>query len=401
MAKTKCWFGWVKKLFTSEANSKTQKKSKNWKWIFGKLEVLPQYPAQPALITASSSERAVLLSEATEEQKRHAFTVAIATAAAAEAAVAAARAAAEVVRLTTTSKSRHYHTKFDRNLAAIKIQSVYRAHLARKALRALKGLVRVQAIVRGRAVRRRQAATTLKRLPSNRKGNEGQAEVCQRGILTTHEICSDGENKQLISKTKREWEENETPLQCSSQRGWDFSIISKEDMESVRLRKQEAMTKRDRMKKYSFSLRESRNVQMLEDSASINETGTLILHSNLSASTGALFGRSQVKPQHVRNEDSVERPTPKFLVLPRRSFCNVEAEQNNSVHDQHYMAVTASAKAKTRSLSTPKHRLESQDRHNYGISLSSSYDAESVSKNSKNGWGSLADMLNQHHHKQR
>lgn len=148
-------------------------------------------------------------------------------------------------------------------------------------------------------------------------------------------------------------------------------------------------------------LQESRNVQMLEDSASINETGTLILHSNLSASTGALFGRSQVKPGHVRNEDSVERPTPKFLVLPRRSFCNVEAEQNNSVHDQHYMAVTASAKAKTRSLSTPKHRLESQDRHNYGISPSSSYDAESISKNSKNGWGSLADMLKQHHHKQR
>lgn len=104
-------------------------KSKNWKWIFGKLEVLPQYPAQPALITASSSERTVLLSEATEEQKRHAFTVAIATAAAAEAAVAAARAAADVVRLTTTSQSRHYLTKFARNLAAIKIQSVYRAHL--------------------------------------------------------------------------------------------------------------------------------------------------------------------------------------------------------------------------------------------------------------------------------
>ncbi|KAM2116560.1 hypothetical protein ACFX1R_010226 [Malus domestica] len=114
----------------------------------------------------------------------------------------------------------------------------------------------------------------------------------------------------------------------------------------------------------------------------------------------------------------------KFLLLPRRSFRNAEAEQNNSAHDQLYMAVTASAKAKTRSLNTPKQRLESHDRQsnlgessrrsntkilhhdrtqsrqNYGISLSSSYDAESISKNSKNGWGSLADMLKQYHHQQ-
>lgn len=92
----------------------------------------------------------------TSTDRNHAIAVAAATAAAAEAAVAAAHAAAKVVRLAGYGRP---WSKEER--AAIVIQSCFRGHLARCALRALKGLVRLQALVRGYNVRK-QAQMTMR-----------------------------------------------------------------------------------------------------------------------------------------------------------------------------------------------------------------------------------------------
>ncbi|KAK6121779.1 hypothetical protein DH2020_044481 [Rehmannia glutinosa] len=101
------------------------------------------------------------------DANKHAIAVAAATAAVAEAALAAAQAAAEVVRLTSGGRSGRGAPCVggDRRpvLAAVKIQSAFRAYLARRALRALKGLVKLQALVRGHIVRR-QSADMLRRM---------------------------------------------------------------------------------------------------------------------------------------------------------------------------------------------------------------------------------------------
>ncbi|KAL0293013.1 UNVERIFIED_CONTAM: protein IQ-DOMAIN 20 [Sesamum radiatum] len=111
-----------------------------------------------------------------EDASKRAIAVAAATAAVAEAAVVAAQAAAAVVRLTSSGGKTSavgsgsgglnsvvcvgqggggYGSREER--AAVTIQSHFRAYLSRRALRALKGLVKLQALVRGHILRKHTA----------------------------------------------------------------------------------------------------------------------------------------------------------------------------------------------------------------------------------------------------
>ncbi|KAA8518096.1 hypothetical protein F0562_015570 [Nyssa sinensis] len=359
MGKKRSWFSLVKRLFVSETKPKADKKSKRWRCVFGRLK-FRQYPA------LSAPQRT--LSEATEEQRKHALAVAIATAAAAEAAVAAAHAAAEVVWLTGVPQSYDDYQNRIQNLAAIKIQSSYRAHLARKALRALKGLVRLQAIIRGQIVRR-QVITNLKCLPSIAK-TESQAH--QLTVPNVDESCKDGEKKQFLSP-KKELEEKEIKLESKSQKNWDCSLFSKEDMETSWSRKQEAIIKRERMRRYSFSHRERRNYQTLreaignehwaDDEAYKKRDKEKLKSTVLSNLIDCDTDGAQIKLRKAYKHDSAEELNSR-VSLPRRSFCHAKQKSigedsslPNSPVFPTYMVATESVKAKARSISMPKQRL--------------------------------------------
>ncbi|RDY03549.1 Protein IQ-DOMAIN 14, partial [Mucuna pruriens] len=391
MAKRKSWFGWVKRLFTSE--SKDNKKPNKWGWSFGRIKQ-KQFP------TITAPNRTLI--EASAEQRKHALTVAIATAAAAEAAVAAAHAAAEVVKLTGASCSYSYLSKGDRSLAAIKIQSAYRAHLARKALRALKGVIRLQAIIRGQAVRG-QVSNTLQNFPSNARN---QVEIQERSSHTAEQI-------KQSPKQKKKLEAKELKSECHSQRTWDYSSLSREDIEAIWLRKQEAMVKRERMKQYSSSQRERKNQQMVEESVhnmNFRRESCRTLGEWLQKETcdWDVLYKPTLPSNFMTIKNELQEGLSPRISVPRKSFSLVKRSSNedesflsNSPVFPTYMAVTESSKAKMRSISTPKQRTgildictNQNETHKEGISFASSYYGATSSTNENNAEsGSMLDLL--------
>ncbi|KAG5377423.1 hypothetical protein IGI04_042019 [Brassica rapa subsp. trilocularis] len=351
MAKRRSWFGWIKRLFICEAKAKSEK-PRRLRWVFRRLKLRHQI-ATPAQETRT-------LNKATEDQRKHAMNVAIATAAAAEAAVAAAKAAAEVVRMAENAfTSQHFVKKSsDPNLAAIKIQT----------------------IVRGRAVRRK---------------------VSSNKASTSNFI-----QRKHLSKTKTEIkEELKIPKRsmCNGQNSWDSSALTKEDIKATWLRKQEGAVKRERMLKYSRSHRERRSPHMLLESLYTKDMGIRscrLEHWGESKSEMVVVP-TKVKLRSLQRQDSGDGQDSPFS-FPRRSFSRLEQSllEDESWFQsgfQPYMSVTESAKEKFRSLSTPRQRaavmeswLDENKKDGDKVSLWSSFVSEENSKMSSSKKSSLA-----------
>ncbi|KAE9620196.1 hypothetical protein Lal_00019586 [Lupinus albus] len=363
MAKKKSWFGLVKRLFIWDTHS-TQDKEKRRKWMFGRVKTkrLPSITAPP-----SEELKETTLSEAEEEQNKHALKVAIASAAA-----AATATDAEVVRLTRRNDDPQCQRKIQES-AAIKVQTAFRGYLARKALRALKGIVKLQAIIRGRAVRR-QAMSTLKCLQSI---VNIQTKVCERRLQMAKGRCDCDENEEMQNS-----KDKIIRMDSNSERKWDDSTLLKEEVEAYCIIKKEATLKRERIREYSFNHRRSAESErnkvhgrwrywleqwvdtQLSKSKELEDLDSVFSsHSK----AGEEYGGKQLKLRNLQRQNTFEgldSPT----LAPRKAFshwrqCSVGEDRSysSSPVTPAYMAATESAKAKSRSTSSPKVRAWNLD----------------------------------------
>ncbi|KAG6728448.1 hypothetical protein I3842_02G173400 [Carya illinoinensis] len=266
MEKKGVWFSALKKALCFKLEEKEEKKTrKPRKGCFGKLTKRAPVSSSKETALAISSpppapaipdplpciEEDVKLTETENEQNKHAFSVAIASAVAAEAAAAAVQAAAtaqaaadqaaaEVVRLSTFTRS---SGKSEEEIAAVMIQTAFRGYLARRAMRALRGLVRLKSFIQGQSVNR-QAATTLEYMQTLSRV-QSQLRARRNQMLE--------ENQALQQQFQQKRDKELQKLRNSMSGDWDDSTKSKEQVEAKLQSRQEATMRRERALAYAFS----------------------------------------------------------------------------------------------------------------------------------------------------
>ncbi|KAK4727644.1 hypothetical protein R3W88_032561 [Solanum pinnatisectum] len=278
--------------------------------------------------------------ESDKEQSKHAIAVAAATAAAADAAVAAAHAAVAVVRLTSQGRS---SAVFGReNLAATKIQTVFRGFLARKALRALKGLVKLQALVRGYLVRRQANATLYSMQALMRAQASVRAQKIKGGFFINHQNSQFQPRKSL---EKFEESRSGSTKQMPSRRlssSFEANNINEESAKIVEMDTGRPKSRSRRTNTWA--------------SNPCDDPFEQVLPSWASDWAQQPVGTAQSTPRFA-NSCGSNTPTAKSVCVESHYFRNNYYDTNNNYYPN-YMAKTQSFKAKSRSHSAPKQRPE-------------------------------------------
>ncbi|XP_017609819.1 protein IQ-DOMAIN 2-like [Gossypium arboreum] len=244
MGKKGKWLSSLKKAFTPESKEKKTQKSKEK--VLGKQVDLGSNDSDAATLetlklSPPPQPQEVKLIEAEVEPSEQTYPVEVAIAAAAAVALAApAEAVADVVRRQSNTGPR-FAGKSNEEVAAIKIQTAFRVYLAKRALHALRGLVRLKSMMEGPIVKR-QAAGTLRCM---QKLSRVHCQIRLRRIRMTEE--NQALQRQLLQKHAKEI----VNLQMGED--WDDSLQSKEQIEASLLSKHEASMRREKAMAYSFT----------------------------------------------------------------------------------------------------------------------------------------------------
>ncbi|KAJ7977003.1 protein IQ-DOMAIN 1 [Quillaja saponaria] len=208
------WFSSVKKALSPDSKEKNQKSNKSKKKWFGK----QKYQASESYLEPDRAPPPIPQPEEIKltddvKENSHVYSVTVAPSVEAVESVSAATAAEEVVRPAISTQ---FAGKSKEEVAAIMIQTAFRGHLGRRALRALRGLVRLKSLMEGPVVKR-QATSTLRSMQTLARKHAKEIECMRLG------------------------EE------------WDDSLQSKEQIEAKLLSKYEAAMRRERAMAYSFT----------------------------------------------------------------------------------------------------------------------------------------------------
>ncbi|WZY74814.1 protein IQ-DOMAIN 11-like isoform X2 [Brassica napus] len=352
MGKKKGLFTILKRIFISESHS--DKKEKRRRWIFWKVKVnkrLPSITAPPENGTRHEEHKEESVADVDEASY-----------------VSCSPQLDSIEKLETADLVAQYQmflNKEEEVLAATRIQTAFRGYLARKALRALKGIVKLQAYIRGRAVRR-QAMTTLKCLQSV---VNIQSQVCASRTQLPRGSHRDYEE----SNTSHMFSENTLKVDANGQKRWDDSLLTKEEAKAVVMSKREASLRRERTKEYAVTHRKSAESYQkrsntkwkywLDEWVDTQRTKSKELE-DLDLS---LKPKPKDETMNKTPRNSSPRRLASFNNNHRRQVSISEEEEQNpggavTVVTPTYMVATESAKAKSRSLmNSPRIRSRSFD----------------------------------------
>ncbi|GER30377.1 IQ-domain 22 [Striga asiatica] len=339
---------------------------------------------------------------ADEGASRHAAAVAAATAAVAEAAVAAAQAAAAVVQLTSgagascsaahvSQRAAGYGGRDE--WAAVKIQSHFRAYLARRALRALKALVKLQALAKG-YLWRKQFAEYLQQMQAIARAQERARAGRILNYETSQSSTKSSSFNNYNSPATSEKHQHLTTIKRNITRKSEGSTGSSNNNHRTSLKSNERQQGSSSFTRI-VPMDDDKNDKILEvDSVKVKHVPTTPLKyyysGHLHSPNEAQSFSSPFKYSHDQLEEtnsplnysasSVGGSSKRaHQITPTKSD---GSKSYSSVYLDHpnYMAYTESSKAKVRSMSAPKQRPAQYERSS-SASRNSEFGNNSINHN--------------------